>query len=219
MTGADIRSGAVARPRFLTILATIATGAAAGALARLLANVLAPEWATLANTSALWGLVPFGIVLVLRERGWRAAAYGVLGLSSMIGVWIASAPVATARELVLWSVAGLAAGAVCGLAASGVRSASRFRRIASAAGVAGLVAGEGLYGILLIGGPQWILELVIGFGLAVGIGVAVTPGRRVSDSGGSDRGASDRMLALAATALVAVACVGAYFGYDAVAVL
>lgn len=183
----------------------IAGGVIAGLIARSLAATLPRDWATLANTSALWGLVPVAVVLALGHRGARAMVSGILALGAMVAVWIALAPTPpSTRELGLWIIVGIAAGAVCGLAASCIRGdRPGIRRIVAGALIAGLVAGEGLYGILLIGGPQWITEIVLGVILAVVFGRTI----------------SGRALTLATTAVVAAALVGAYFLYDAIAVL
>lgn len=148
------------------------------------AHALLPDpWAVLAGTSALWGVAP---MVVARRAPARASAASrrisgsgaVTGLAVMVGTLVPWLVVHAARtsgaELALWLTVGPLAGAVCG--AAGAASVARGRRGAAAAGVVpGIVAGEAVYGLLLVGGPAWILELA----LAVVLLAVVSPaGRR-----------------------------------------
>jgi len=192
----------VPRRRGAGYLWAAAAGVAAGLLARLSFAVLPAPWDTLANTSALWGLVPFLVTAALRVRGWAAAGVGALALLTMVSAWVLLAPQpASPRILLLWGVVGVAAGALCGWAGALARSALPRQRIVAAAIIGGLILGEGLYGIVLIGGPQWWCEALAGAGFAVAWG----------------RSPMERMRALAAAALVAAVLFSAFLGYDAIA--
>lgn len=189
----------VRRSRWAVPLA-LALGLGFGALARLGDQTLPAPWHTLANTSALWGLAPFLIVRAVQLRGPRAATLGVAVMAAVVVVWVVLAPEPpTSRQLLLWGIVALAAGAVCGVAADlSSRGSSRLRIIGSAV-MAGVIIGEAVYGILLIGGPQWWLELMIGLAVAVCL----------------SRTLAERSLSVASAILVAAALFGAYLLYDA----
>jgi len=93
------------------------------------------------------------------------------------------------------------AGALCGLAGGLVRRSGPVLRRSAAAAIGGVVLGEGVYGILLIGGPQWWLEAAVGAALALAWGPA----------------ARDRAVALAGAVLVSGALFGVFVAYDAIA--
>lgn len=146
-----------------------------------LAHALLPDqWAVLAGTSALWSVV--GLIAGRWSAG-RAdippASTGALaGLIAMVGVllpWLAvNAPSTSAIEVTLWIVVGPVAGAVCG--AAGALSTSPGTRGSIAAGVVpGIIGGEAVYGIWLIGGPAWPLEAVLAL---VVLAIVSRPGGR-----------------------------------------
>lgn len=184
------------------LLVALAAGVAAGLVARALYAVLPEPWTTLANTSALWGLVPFFVAAATRARGWQAVGSGVAVLAALVATWAVLAPEPhSPRVLVLWAVVAIGAGALCGLAGD---LAGRRHPLAHRCGLAvmsGLILGEAFYGVLLIGGPQWWGEGAVGVLLGLG------GGRRWPD----------RMLALALAALLAGALFVAYLVFDAIA--
>ncbi|HEU4808153.1 MAG TPA: DUF6518 family protein [Homoserinimonas sp.] len=187
--------------RSLTIAS--AAGLGAGLVARLLFEVLPEPWGTLANTSALWGLVPFFVALGVRARGWRSVTTGILSLALMVTAWVLLSPVPVAwREVAMWAVVATIAGALCGVAGSLARNRRPWTHRAALAFIGGIVAGEAVYGILLIGGPQWWFELVIGLALPLTLG----------------RNWGDRLFSVLGASVVACALYGAYLLYDAVAV-
>ncbi len=185
------------------LLLALGAGAGAGLVARMIYAVVPEPWTTLANTSALWGLVSFLVAVLSRARGWRAVLLGAAALEMMVATWAALAPEShSVRVLVLWAVVAIVAGALCGLAGdlAGRRHAPAHR--VGVAVMSGLILGEALYGALLIGGPQWWGEGLVGLLLALG------GGRRWSD----------RLLALTLAALLAGALFVAYLLFDAIAV-
>ncbi len=185
---------------------SIIVGASAGGLAWVLTTLLPHPWPTLAGTSALWGLVPFGVALRdgVRTQKREAALTGVVTMLAMVAIWCALvASTVTLREVLLWTVVGFAAGALCGLAGYSARSRQRWFRALALAFMGGLVAGEGLYGVVLIGGPQWWLELVVGLVLPLALG----------------RTLQGRLVALVGAAVFAAALLGVFWLYDAVAVM
>ncbi len=172
----------------------------------MLTTLLPHPWPTLAGTSALWGLVPFGVALRdgVRTQKREAALTGVVTMLAMVAMWCALvANTVTLREVLLWTAVGFAAGALCGLAGYSARSGQRWFRALALAFMGGLIAGEGLYGIVLIGGPQWWLELVVGLMLPLALG----------------RTLQGRLVALVGAAVFAAALLGAFWLYDAVAVM
>ncbi|TQL47688.1 hypothetical protein FB562_0754 [Homoserinimonas aerilata] len=121
----------------------------------------------------------------------------LLGMTGTFGALDAASP----REVTLYLVVGVVAGALFGLAASVVDS-DRWQYRTFAAGVlGGVITGEGLYGIAVVdvSGPQWWLELTLGLLIAALIG----------------RGWMSRMLSLGTAAIVALSLLSAYALYDA----
>ncbi|TFC27392.1 hypothetical protein E3O25_09815 [Cryobacterium sp. TMT1-3] len=183
-------------------LVAVGAGIATGLLARALYAVLPEPWTTLANTSALWGLLPFTVAALTRTRGSRAILLGMTALAAMVVTWAVLGPESQPpRVLVLWGIVAIGAGALCGLAGD---LAGRRQPLAHRLGLAvmsGLVLGEAFYGALLIGGPQWWGESALGLLLALG------GGRRWPD----------RAVALALVALMAASLFGVYLLFDAIA--
>ena len=181
------------RTRALTI------GLLAGVLLTLAHAGLPERWGVLAGTSALWGVVP---MLVARRPGTPGIDGAVSGMLAMVGTlipWLAvHAGSTSTAETVAWMFVGPVAGAVCGTA--GAASASGGGRGAIAAGVVpGIVAGEAVYGLVLVGGPAWGLELAAALVL---LAVVSRPAWRAPALGS----------AVVVLGLVFLACLG----YDAV---
>jgi len=101
----------------------------------------------------------------------------------------------------LAAAVGIVAGALCGYAGALARGSLARLRLVAAAVIGGLILGEGLYGIVLIGGLQWWCEALAGIVFALGWG----------------RGLPERMRALAVAVLVAAVLFAAFLGYDAIA--
>ena len=142
-------------------------GLVSGVLLTVTHRLLPDQWAVLAGTSALWGVVS---LVAGRRLGERTVHGAAAGLTAMVGVlipWLAIHAASTPpAELALWMIVGPVAGAICG--AAGAMSRMPGRRGALAAGVVpGIVGGEAVYGLLLIGGPAWGLESVLAAGLLV----------------------------------------------------
>ncbi|TFB73766.1 hypothetical protein E3O06_08050 [Cryobacterium glaciale] len=193
------------RPATLSrrLLVALGAGIATGLLARALYAVLPEPWTTLANTSALWGLLSFTVVALTRARGSRAILFGATTLVAMVATWTVLDPEPQSpRVLALWAIVAIGAGALCGLAGDlAGRRHPLWHRLGLAV-MSGLILGEAFYGALLIGGPQWRGEGAVGVLLALG------GGRRWPD----------QMLALGLAALMAAALFGAYLLFDAIAV-
>lgn len=177
----------------------LAVGLLTGVLLTLAHAVLPDRWAVLAGTSALWGVVPMLVARRPGARGLDGAAWGMLAMVGTLIPWlIVHADSTSVAEVGLWLLVGPVAGAVCGTA--GAASASGGGRGAIAAGVVpGIVAGEAVYGLVLVGGPAWGLELAVA---SVLLAVVSHPAWRAPALGS----------AVVALGLIFLACLG----YDAV---
>lgn len=174
----------------------IAFGVLAGLIAAALFSVMPTPWDALANTSALWGLVPFAVAS--RIASGPGVLLGSASMLALVGSWIVLAPsTIRGREVLVFLVVGLAAGAVCGAAGASLRGN---RRVIGTVVMAGLVLGEALYGLGVVGGPQWFVEAAIG---AVVILLAC-------------RTTTDRARAGLGSVAVAVGSFGLYALYDAI---
>lgn len=174
----------------------IAVGILTGLLAATLFAVMPSPWDALANTSALWGLVPFAVAS--RSEGGRGVLLGVASMLALVGSWIVLAPsIISGREVLVFLVAGLAAGAVCGAAGGALRGS---RRVIGTTVMAGLVLGEAVYGLGVVGGPQWLVEA------AIGVAVVLLACRTTTDRARAGLG----------SVAVAVGSFGLYALYDAI---
>ena len=202
----------------------LAAGLVVGVCLTLAHGLLPERWAVLAGTSALWGVAPMVVARVAAARrsdpattagttaaGATAAGAAVAGatatgatagLLTMAGTllpWLVVHATSTPGvEIAMWLVAGAVAGAICGVAGA-VSSGHGIRGAVAAGAVPGIVAGEAVYGLVVVGGPAWLLELVIA---AVLVAATSRSGSRITSL----------VSAAAFLATVAVACVG----YDAV---
>lgn len=128
-------------------------------------------------------------------RGVNGAVWGMLAMAGTLVPWLAvHADSTSAAEVGLWLLVGPVAGAVCGTA--GAASARDGGRGAIGAGVVpGIVAGEAVYGLVLVGGPAWVLELALALVL---LAVVSRPAWRAPALGS----------AVVALALIFLACLG-----------
>ncbi|MBY6678361.1 hypothetical protein HQ314_15680 [Rhodococcus sp. BP-332] len=178
------------------LVAAAALGSAAGVALVVLFTIVPPPWDALVNTSALWGLVPFAVAA--RSPHGRGVAVGVASMLALVLVWILLSPnVIPAREVLVFVLVGLGAGAVCGAAGAAV---GRDRRVSGTVVVAGIVLGEAVYGTVVVGGPHWFVEAALA-------GILVPACCRT---------AATRVRAGLGAAAVAGALFGAYWAYDAV---
>ncbi len=178
------------------LVAAAALGSAAGVALVVLFTIVPPPGDALVNTSALWGMVPFAVAA--RSPHGRGVAVGVASMLALVLVWILLSPnVITVREVLVFVLVGLGAGAVCGAAGAAV---GRDRRVSGTVVVAGIVLGEAVYGTVVVGGPHWFVEAALA-------GILVPACCRT---------AATRVRAGLGAAAVAGALFGAYWAYDAV---
>lgn len=153
---------------------------------------------SLSNSSGSWALAAFLLALPAR-RALVAACSGALTLVALLGGYVLGAEIhgspLSARVIAFWAVAGLFAGPVLGLSAHCVRFGSGRIAALSAGLPAGILLGEGVYGLRAISAttnpPYWWAQMIIGTLLLVVI--ATTRLRQM------------RLVALAAVGTVIVA--------------
>lgn len=160
---------------------------------------------SLSNSSGSWALAAFLLALPAR-RALVAASCGALTLIALLGGYVLAAEIhgisQSAAVLAFWTIAGLLAGPALGLSAHLVRSGAG-RAAALATGIpAGVLIGEGIYGLRVIAAttypPYWWAQIILGVLLLTVI--AATRLRKTSLA----------VLAIGSTAVIAVAFVAIY---------
>ncbi len=159
-----------------------------------------PEWlAPLSNSSGSWCLCAFALALLERDP-WRAALVGFASLAAMLAGYALATelrgfPVGTSM-LVRWGAAAVIAGPALGVGAAWLRGPDPLRAAAGVAPIAGILLGEGLYGLTVVAATTsvgyWIGELALGLILVVLAAIRLRSGRGIA-----------LMLALSAVASVA----------------
>jgi uncharacterized protein DUF6518 len=158
----------------LALVGAAITGVALGFVIQILQGLLGGSTAVLANSGAIWAFVAFSLGLVMPTA--RTAAVGgaiclvVASISYYVAVdWfegITSSP----RGAVIWSIAGVLAGAAFGSAGFVARHNRRHRRLAWAL-VAGVLIGEGVHLTWYVGNeklrPAGIAELAVAAIIAI----------------------------------------------------
>ncbi len=134
-----------------------------------------PEWlAPLSNSSGSWCLCAFALALL--ERDPRQAA--LVGFGSLVAMLAGYALATEFRGYTLgtsmfvrWGVAAAIAGPALGVGAAWLRGPNPLRAAAGVAPIAGILLGEGLYGLTVVAATTsvgyWIGEVAVGFGLVI----------------------------------------------------
>jgi hypothetical protein len=180
-------------------LSTVARVAVAGLLLGVL-TAYAQGWLngdlnSLANSAAPWSLVAFALASPSRAR-WLAALCGALALALLeVGYVVGSALKgysSAPSTVAFWLLAAAVVGPMLGLAGHAARSGPPVLAAVGSGFIAGVLVGEGLYGLSHLRVPGYSWGEIVG-GLAL---LAVLTGRRPPSwwSAGA---------ALAATAVVA----------------
>jgi hypothetical protein len=174
-------SAVVERPVILTSVALLAAaigGVALGVGTQVLQGHLPGAWSVLANSAVAWALAAFLIGMAMPTL--EAAIFGgalslVVASVSYYGAvdWFEGSR-SGLRSTVIWSAAGIVAGAVFAAAGYVMVRVPRYR--AAALGlVTGALIGEGGYLIWRVGNvalrPAGVVELVLGLGAAVAAGL------------------------------------------------
>jgi len=146
---------------------------------QLLPDALAP----LANSASGWTL--FTVLLLLRAGGgMRVSMVG--GAAGFLGLSVGYALVSTARgyffDPSFWVVVGVIAGPIIGAAVALARRTEPWARVSGTAVVAGVMAGEGVYGLLFVasttGWFYWTLMIAVGAVIVVTGAVRLRSSRR-----------------------------------------
>ncbi len=142
----------------------IATSAGQGSL---------PEGLTpLSNSSGSWCLCAFALALLERDPR-RATLVGFASLVAMLAGYALATefrgyPVGTSM-FVRWGAAAVIAGPALGVGAAWLRGPNPLRAAAGVAPIAGILLGEGLYGLTVVAATTsvgyWIGELALGLAL------------------------------------------------------
>ncbi|WP_210507771.1 DUF6518 family protein [Naasia sp. SYSU D00057] len=120
----------------------------------------------LANSASAWTIPTAAAVLLVRADLRVAPIFGTLGFAAdILGYTVVSNLRAHPFDPSFWLVVGLVAGPVVGVAAALLRQADR-RRVAVGIGVlAGILVGEGVYGLTTVAattGPSgWIVLMAL----------------------------------------------------------
>ena len=168
LDGVTERSASLVRHLALVALG----GAVVGVLTSIGQGFLPFELSPLANSAGSWSLAAFALALV--EVGPRRAA--VLGAAALVTMLAGYAIATTLRGfavgtalLAFWGLASIVIGPALGVGAAWFRGRDAVRSAAGMALVAGILIGEGMYGLTVIAdstpAQYWVGE--IGAGLAV----------------------------------------------------
>ncbi|SEF16744.1 DUF6518 family protein [Jiangella alba] len=194
------------RRPLVVLSAVAAAGLALGVLTAYAQGWLPDEVGSLANSSGAWTVLAFGLAWWAAGRPVVAAAAGALALLTLLAGYVIGAEVrgfpSSTALMVFWGAAAIVVGPVIGLAAAWVRSGPPVRAALGAGAVAGVLAGEGVYGLRYVADttypPYWWGSIVAGVLLLA----AVIAGRRLP--------ARAAALAVVVTAVVAAAFVVLY---------
>lgn len=126
----------------------------------------------LVNSAGSWCIVA-AVLAVRTHRQVLAAAIGATTLWSLLGGYLL-ATVARGLSMqtafvLFWAACGTVGGPIIGVGASWARHMTGWRASLGVAAVAGLLLGEGAYGLTTVadttGATYWVLEMVAGVGL------------------------------------------------------
>jgi hypothetical protein len=160
-----------------------------GGLTSLGQKYLPPSVNSLSNSAGGWTAFTFLLVWLSRARPLLAGILGIVAFEAMteayglVTTWRGYG--ATPPFGSIWSVVGLLAGPVIGVAASFARYASPLWRALGVAVLSAVLVGEGLYGLVsLLGSTSpvyWWIEVIAGVGFLVAalIATRLRPGRAV----------------------------------------
>jgi hypothetical protein len=180
------------------LLVAVGAGLAIGVATSVGQGSLPEGLAPLSNSSGSWCLFAFALALLERHPR-RAALVGFASLVAMlVGYALATElrgyPVGSSM-FVRWGAAALIAGPALGVGAAWLRGPDPLRAAAGVAPMAGILLGEGLYGLTVVAATTsvtyWIGELALGLALVVLAAIRLRSARGVA-----------LMLALSATATV-----------------
>ena len=137
--------------------------------------VLPEQLRSFANSAGGWTMLAFLLVWLGRSRPVVAAVLGVAAFEALVeGYGLVSGWRGFFYQRPfggVFSLVGLVAGPVLGVAASLTRHATGPWRALAVAPLSAVLLGEGLYGLVVVGGTTspvyWVLQLVLGVGFLV----------------------------------------------------
>lgn len=152
------------------------SGLAVGVLSALGQGSLPFELSSVANSAGAWSLATFLIALANREPR-RGVLVGITALVMMLAGYVLASEVrgypTGARLWLFWGLAAVIVGPVLGVGAAWLRGSELKRIAAGVAPIAGILIGEGVYGLTRIADTTsnvyWIAELVVGLGILLAI--------------------------------------------------
>jgi len=156
------------------LLVAVAAGLAIGIATSVGQGSLPEGLTSLSNSSGSWCLCAFALALLERDPR-RAALVGFAALIAMLAGYalateVRGYPVGTSM-FVRWGVAAVIAGPALGVGAAWLRGPNPLRAAAGVAPIAGILLGEGVYGLTVVAATTsvgyWIGELAVGLTLVV----------------------------------------------------
>ena len=172
--------GALGSAAALSAVAWVAVGGVIiGVLTSIGQGVLPDVLAPMANSAGSWCLAVFALAAFAmgstNRPAWLGAVLGALALFAMvIGYALASEVsgyAAGTRLVLFWGAAAVVVGPAVGIAAAWFRGGGSSRAAVAAGVIAGILAGEAIYGLTFIAATTpvvyWAGQLVIGVGVAM----------------------------------------------------
>ncbi len=168
-------------PSLLSPIAIVtAGGLAIGILTSFGQGALPSGITSLANSAGAWSLAAF-LFCLRNPVPLRGLLLGVLALVAMLaGYMVATELRGFATGTSLWLFGGVAAivvGPVLGIGAAWVRGSDPRRIAAGAGAIAGILVGEGAYGLTVIADTTspvyWTLQVIVGLGIVAVAGISL----------------------------------------------
>ena len=164
------RSPALAPLVAVTIVGGLVVGAATSIGQGFLPEGLGP----LANSAGAWSLAAFLLALVNRDP-FRGAALGAIALVAMVIGYVVLTEVrgytAGLRLFVFWGLAAVVVGPAIGIGAAWVRGTDPWRIAMGAAVIAGILVGEGAFGLTVNAATTpasyWTVQVLLGVGIVL----------------------------------------------------
>ncbi len=155
------------------LVIAVVGGGLIGVLTSFGQSALPFELSPLANSSGSWSLAAFLLALVeLRPRRGAllgAVALGMMLLGYVVATQLRGFPVGRSL-LIFWGAASVVVGPALGAGAVWVRGNDPTRAAAGIALIAGILIGEGVYGLTVVAettpAQYWVGEIVVGLGVA-----------------------------------------------------
>lgn len=154
----------------------VGVGFATGGLTAYAQGWLPAQVGSLANSAGSWVLVAF-LLATLARRPVVAAACAALAMVSLVVGYYAVNELrgfpSSTRAVMFWAAAALLVGPALGLAAHWLRTANAIWAALGVSVPAGVLTGEGVYGLTYISDttypPYWLFEIACGVALLVAV--------------------------------------------------